>query len=112
MRQCDDFVIFDACQSFGRDHCVDNGFLGSLHRSSEEQLNFFVGQHFQIHDVICKRDVGVGGGKSDKNVAGTVAGNTSIASEAQSDAASQALQLMGQQWRVGGDHHDDGTTIS
>jgi hypothetical protein len=61
MWQCDHFVIFDAGHGFGRDHRIDDGFFGGLHGSSKDRLNFFVGQHFQIHDVVRKSSAGVGG---------------------------------------------------
>ena len=50
---------------------------------------------------------GIGSGESDEDVAGAVAGVAAHAPETERNAASQALELRGQQRGVGGDDHDD-----
>ena len=72
---------------------------------------FSLGKHFQIHDVIGERRSRIGGGEGDEDVAGAVAGDAAVAAQAQGDAAGNALQLVREERRVGGDDHDDGAAI-
>ena len=90
----DDFVIFDAGHGFGGDHRVDDGFFGGLNSRGEDGLDLIIGKHFQIDDVVGSGGAGIRGGEGDENVAGAVAGDAAVATEAEGDAASQTLQLM------------------
>jgi hypothetical protein len=110
----DDAVIFDAGHGFGGDHGVDDGFLGGLDGGGEDGLDFVVGEHFQVDDVagwIGRGGAWIGGGKGNEDVAGTVAGDAAVATEAEGDAAGQPLELMGEEGSVGGDNDNDRAAI-
>src|SRR5882724_8178363 len=87
-----DAMIFDAGHGFGGDHGIDDGFFSSLDGGAENGIEFVVGQHFQVDDVVSSGRIG--GGEGDKNIAGAVAGNAAVAAESERNAASEALKLV------------------
>src|SRR5260370_23329820 len=54
---------------------------------------------------------GIGGRKGDEDVGGADAGDAAVATEAERDAARQALELMSDERSIGGDDDDDGAAI-
>ncbi len=54
---------------------------------------------------------GIGRGEGDENVAGAVAGDAAVAAEPERNAASEALELMRNERRVGADDNDDRATV-
>src|SRR6266404_6398542 len=111
VRQGDNFVIFHAGHGFGGDHGIYHGLLGGLDGGGEDGLDLIVGQHLEIDDVIRARGTGIGGGKGDENVTGTIAGDAAVAAEAERNAASEALELMCEERGVPGHDNDDRTAV-
>src|SRR6266550_6598659 len=54
---------------------------------------------------------GIGRGECDENFAGAVAGDAAVAAEPERNAASEALELMRNERRVGADDNDDRATV-
>src|SRR5258707_11554963 len=105
VRQRDDFVIFDAGGRFRGNHGVDDGLFSGLDGGREDWVDGVVGKHLHVFYDLSAVGMRVGSGERDEDVAGAIAGNAAVAAKAQRNAACQALQLMGEQRRVGG--HDD-----
>src|SRR2546422_71296 len=104
-------MIFDAGHGFGGDHGVNDGFFGGLDGGGEDGIELVVGQHFQVDDAVGSGSAGVGGGESDEDVAGTVAGNAAVAAESERNAPRQAFELVRDERSVRGNHDDDRAVI-
>src|SRR5256885_14882652 len=70
-----------------------------------------VGEHLDGGHATGFGGAGVSGGEGDEDVAGTVARDAAVAAETERDAAGQAFELMSNERSIGGDYHDDGTTL-
>ena len=95
------------------DHRVDDGFLSGVHRSREERVNHIVGEGVKFGNafLISKGGIGVGGRKSQKDIAASIPADGTSSCHAQGSAFCQPFELMGEQWRVGGENNDQGTII-
>src|ERR1700730_8417456 len=99
-------MIFDAGHSFGGDHGVDDGFFGGLDSGTKNGIELVVGQHFQVNDMVGSSSARISRRKSDKNIAGAIAGNAAVAAEPKRNAPRGGLGL-GAAWRTVRGHHDD-----
>src|SRR5256885_10750295 len=89
------------------DQSVDDGFFGSFDRGGEKRVHQVVRHGFDgANRWLGVGGMRVGGGESDKQIAGTAAGNATGASEAQRSAAGQTFQLMREKRRVSRDNDD------
>src|SRR6266404_5958426 len=104
-------MIFDAGHSFGGDNGVDDGFFSGLNSGGENGIELVVGQHFQVDDVVGSSGAGIGGGESDEDIAGAIAGNAAVAAEPERDAAREAFELVRDERGVRGNHDDDRTVV-
>ena len=89
------------------DQRVHGCFLDRLHNAGKNWIEQIVRDCFnRMCDVIGVRDLWIGCGKGNKQIAGAVSGDAAGARESKRDAARQSFQLMRQQRRVGCDHRD------
>src|SRR6266849_8280617 len=90
-----DVVAVNAGHGVGGDHGVDDGFFGGLDYGGEDGVEGAVRNHFYVGYTFGTGCAGVGGGESDEDVAGAVAGDAAEAAEAEGGAVSEALELRG-----------------
>jgi len=102
-----DAVVVDAGHGGGGGHGVDDGFFGGLDDGGEDGFEEIVRKHLDVDHMVRAFHAGIGGGKGDEDVAGTVAGDGADATEAESDAMREAFELMGDEGRVGSNDDDD-----
>ena len=76
-------VAVDAGHGFGGHHGVDYGFFGGLDGGQKEGIEAVVGQHFQVADSLGRGRSWICGGEGYEDIAGTVAGITAVAAEAE-----------------------------
>jgi len=78
MRQCFYFVVVAADHVVIVDQGVDDGFLGSFDSGGEKRVHQIVRHSFDgANRWFGVSGMGIGGGKGNEQIAGTVAGNAS-----------------------------------
>src|SRR6267378_8517552 len=111
MREGRDVVVIDAGHGVGCDYGIDDGFFGGLDYGGEDWVEGTIWEHFQVGYIFGTGGAGVGGGESDEDVAGAVAGDAAEAAEAEGGAVGEALELRGDERGVGGDDNNDGAAF-
>ena len=106
VRQAEDLVVVAADHRFSCDERVDNGLLGGLNDSLEKWVHTIVGQHGESRQTAGLSGLGIGGGKSDEDVARAISSRAARASQPHRNSPGQPFDLVRQQWGVGG-HHDN-----
>jgi hypothetical protein len=107
----DDFVVVDAFHGFGGDHGVYDGFFCGLDGGKEDWIEGIVGKHGQRVQAFGRDCARVGGREGEEDVPGTVAGVAAVAAKAEGNFLRDALELGGDERRVGGDDDDDGAGV-
>ena len=89
------------------DHRVDDRLLGRLRGGLEQRIEMVVADEAGLLQRLVVQRLGIGGRERDEDIARAVARVAAHPRQAHAGALGDALQLVRQQRRVGGDHDDD-----
>src|SRR5437660_2096639 len=111
VRQRDDFVIVDALHRLRREHGVDHSLFGRLNSRQKNGIERIIRQHAELVHSLRSDRARIGGREGDEDIARAISGIAAVTAQAERDFFRDALQLRGDQWRVGGHYHDDGANV-
>ncbi|MNR30873.1 hypothetical protein D3C85_1483500 [compost metagenome] len=99
---------------FGSQHRIDDRLVGGFYGAEIEGIEELVIQIVEVltHTTQLWHGLGIRHTERQKNITRIVATWRAGSADAKRGAARQATELVGQHWRIGGDHDDDRAALT
>ena len=113
VRQCHGTDAFVSRHIFGGDHGINDRFFGCIRGRHQQRINEVVAQRRDRRQtvLIATRRVGISCGEGQENIARAIAAQRARSRHPKRGAFGKALELVGQQGRIGGKDNDQGAVI-